>query len=436
MGMVLNAPGVTYPLLAPAGSAAAPSYSFAATPTAGLYASGGSIVIGGGGGGDGLYIDPTNAGLIFTAAANQIMGLGSSGGSGSYGVGLASTRCVSWTASATSGTSATAYDLNLARLGAANLRQGLTPSAAPVAQIFTLGEASRPATDNNIGGANGTLQSGLGTGTGTVSSLLFQTPTVTGAGSGAQTYATRLIIDSSAVRVGAAASAAPAAQTFTVGEDSRATIDNNVGGSNGTIRSGLGTGTGATSSLAFQTPTLAGAGPAAQAYATRFTVATAAVTSTVSVVVPDALGLTFTTIDVGIGRNAVGRMEINSGVAAGSFRDLSLRSLIANSGSVLQAQGADIAAANNLVLGADGNLFKITGNTQVNLLADTNRQFGDCVTLWFTGTPTVKHNTATAGANKQIKLAGAVDFVATADDTLTLRYCSDSVWREVSRAVI
>jgi hypothetical protein len=85
-------------------------------------------------------------------------------------------------------------DAGWARLGAANIRQGLVPSATPVAQTFTLGEASRPGTDSNVAGANGTLQSGLGTGTGTASSLVFQTPTVAASGSTVQTQTTRLTL--------------------------------------------------------------------------------------------------------------------------------------------------------------------------------------------------------------------------------------------------
>lgn len=89
-------------------------------------------------------------------------------------------------------------DISLLRISAANLRQGFAASASPTAQIFTLGEASRGGTDTNVAGANGTLQSGLGTGTGTVSSLIFQTPTVAASGTTAQTYATRLTLTSAA----------------------------------------------------------------------------------------------------------------------------------------------------------------------------------------------------------------------------------------------
>lgn len=81
-----------------------------------------------------------------------------------------------------------------ASIAAANLRQGFEPSATPIAQIFTFGEASRGGTDTNVAGANGTLQSGAGTGSGTGSSLIFQTPTTGTTGTTAQTYATRLTL--------------------------------------------------------------------------------------------------------------------------------------------------------------------------------------------------------------------------------------------------
>lgn len=99
-------------------------------------------------------------------------------------------------------------------------------------------------------------------------------------------------------------------------------------------------------------------------------------------------------------------------------------------------QGADVAAANNLSLGSDGNKFNITGATQINLLDRSNWLAGDEVTLLFAGTPTVKHGQTTSGNNTQILLAGAVDFVASANDVLTLVLWSDDIWREKSRAVI
>jgi hypothetical protein len=100
-------------------------------------------------------------------------------------------------------------------------------------------------------------------------------------------------------------------------------------------------------------------------------------------------------------------------------------------------QGSVVTAANNLSLATTADYFQVDGATQINLIASTGRIGGSIVTLKFNSTPTVKHGQATSGVNKQIKLAGAADFVASADDTLTLRYDStDSVWYEMSRAVI
>lgn len=86
------------------------------------------------------------------------------------------------------------------------------------------------------------------------------------------------------------------------------------------------------------------------------------------------------------------------------------------------AKGANVASANNLVLGTDGNVFTITGTTQINLISSTNWQAGSVVYLAFAGALTVKHNQAVSGANKPILLHGAVDFVTAANSLLTLIY--------------
>lgn len=103
---------------------------------------------------------------------------------------------IGWAAGGNIGTD----DLQIGRLGAASLRQGLAPSDTPVAQIFTLGENSLIGSgSNNIGGSDGTIRSGLGKGTGTASSLIFQTPTLAASGTGTQSYATRLTIATAAL---------------------------------------------------------------------------------------------------------------------------------------------------------------------------------------------------------------------------------------------
>lgn len=108
-------------------------------------------------------------------------------------------------------------------------------------------------------------------------------------------------------------------------------------------------------------------------------------------------------------------------------------------GRLQESQGADIASANDLTLGSDGNCFEITGTTQINAINTTDWQNGAVVTLLFTSTPTVKHNTSGGAGTVSMLLAGAADFAATAGDTLTLRLCEiggTQAWREIGRAVI
>lgn len=92
-----------------------------------------------------------------------------------------------------------------------------------------------------------------------------------------------------------------------------------------------------------------------------------------------------------------------------------------------------LAAANDLTL-TDGNAFEITGATQINAIATALWIAGSQVTLMFASTPTVKHNTAGGAGTAVILLAGAVDFVATTGDTLTLLYSNIGgtlAWREI-----
>ena len=114
--------------------------------------------------------------------------------------------------------------------------------------------------------------------------------------------ASSLKLSDDTLLVGGVASATPDAQTFTLGEDSRSGTDSNVGGSSGTLRSGLGTGTGTASSLIFQTPTVAASGTDAQSYTTRLTITAASITSTVAL------------FDCGNNRIAANNIYLNSAV--------------------------------------------------------------------------------------------------------------------------
>lgn len=109
---------------------------------------------------------------------------------------------------------------------------------------------------------------------------------------------------------------------------------------------------------------------------------------------------------------------------------------IALSGRLQEKQGASFAAANNLTTGTDGNYFQVTGATQINLINSVGWQGGSMLRLKFNSTPTVKNNQGASTTFHPINLAGAVDFVASALDVLTLTYDStDSCWYETARSV-
>jgi hypothetical protein len=98
------------------------------------------------------------------------------------------------------------------------------------------------------------------------------------------------------------------------------------------------------------------------------------------------------------------------------------------------SKGADVVAANDLTLGLLGNLFIITGNTQINAITTANWQAGSEITLIFTGTPTVMHNTAGGAGTAVIFLAGSAPLVAANNTVLKLVY-DGTQWQEVSRKV-
>jgi len=100
-----------------------------------------------------------------------------------------------------------------------------------------------------------------------------------------------------------------------------------------------------------------------------------------------------------------------------------------------EAKGANVAAANDLTLGNDGNTFVITGNTQINAITSTNWQAGSRIILLFTGTPTIKHNTSGGAGTAKILLSGSADYTAAADDVLVLFYDGTS-WHETTRKVV
>lgn len=101
-------------------------------------------------------------------------------------------------------------------------------------------------------------------------------------------------------------------------------------------------------------------------------------------------------------------------------------------GRLEQGAGANVVAANNLTVGNDGNLFTITGNTQINAITTANWQAGSKIAFIFTGTPTLKNNTAGGAGTATMLLAGRVDYTATFGDYIGFQYDGTN-WYETNR---
>ncbi len=116
---------------------------------------------------------------------------------------------------------------------------------------------------------------------------------------------------------------------------------------------------------------------------------------------------------------------------------LTTGSLTISAGREQQRQGADVASANNLTLGTDGNQFLITGAVQINLLDSTGWQNGSIVRLYFGAGPiTIKHGQTLSTTFLSINLLGSVDFVASLGSTLTLQLdvaAGTRYWHEIGR---
>lgn len=114
-------------------------------------------------------------------------------------------------------------------------------------------------------------------------------------------------------------------------------------------------------------------------------------------------------------------LEITAG-SDGMFFDSGVTNVHFNT---TPGKGPNIASAATISIPVKGDVFHVTGNTNItNGITVKAWDNGRIVTLIFDGTPTVS-DTGTS------KLAG--DFIATADDALTLR-CDGTNWYEVARS--
>jgi hypothetical protein len=105
-----------------------------------------------------------------------------------------------------------------------------------------------------------------------------------------------------------------------------------------------------------------------------------------------------------------------------SFKSNGVASVYIDDSRFSLSKGADVASANDLNLGYDGNMFLITGSTQINAIIDTNWLPASIIYLRFQGTPLIKHNTAGGVNTSPIKLAGNIDWTPAVGDGMTLQY--------------
>lgn len=134
-----------------------------------------------------------------------LTGVSSISGAGPIDVGASSAGFVSTQAaggyrwSSTSASNGTA-DTFFTRRAAATTQHGAADAASPVAQTITT-QGSRGGTDTNVGGGQLTIQSGLGTGTGTLSILSLQAPVAAASGTTQQTATEGLAIKNGYARL-------------------------------------------------------------------------------------------------------------------------------------------------------------------------------------------------------------------------------------------
>lgn len=88
-------------------------------------------------------------------------------------------------------------DAFIKRAAAASIQLGVDVNGAAVSQTI---QAANAITGTNLAGGNLTLRPGAGTGTGTISALIFQSPTLGSTGTTAQTQTTRFTLDQTSGR--------------------------------------------------------------------------------------------------------------------------------------------------------------------------------------------------------------------------------------------
>ena len=94
-------------------------------------------------------------------------------------------------------------------------------------------------------------------------------------------------------------------------------------------------------------------------------------------------------------------------------------------------KGADIASADEITLGTDGNYFDITGTTNIAHIANTSWQAGAIIILQFDGILTLEHNASEpTGSEASMLLTTEANLTVEAGDTIQFVY-DGTTWREI-----
>lgn len=97
------------------------------------------------------------------------------------------------------------------------------------------------------------------------------------------------------------------------------------------------------------------------------------------------------------------------------------------------SKGASVASAATITLGNDGNAFAITGTTAIDYITITGWDPGAIITLLFSTSVTLNHNTGApvAGTSAALLCFGAGNVSATANDAIQFIY-DGTTWRQLA----
>jgi hypothetical protein len=99
---------------------------------------------------------------------------------------------------------------------------------------------------------------------------------------------------------------------------------------------------------------------------------------------------------------------------------------------LMNRKGADVASANDLTLGSDGNFFSITGTATINGIATANWQPGTEICLWFQGAATLANNATPSAGFGKLFLSKSQDLVCELNTVVQFRFDGTN-WQETSR---